>query len=170
MGLGATEMNVAAAVASILKAEGTEYLFCFPINPLIDECARIGIRPIVARTERTLLNMAEFGAMISYALQGVSFILLRRNMPDIERPYRSPLGVPGAAATVVIASVTLYYQLQDPLYRKGVYAAVCWYIAGVIYFALVGRHRLVLSPEEEFALTHGEHGHPEHEGYGTTKL
>src|SRR4051794_29475730 len=52
-------MNAAAAVAHILKAEGTEYLFCFPINALIDECARIGIRPIVARTERTLLNMAD---------------------------------------------------------------------------------------------------------------
>jgi ethanolamine permease len=118
----------------------------------------------------TLLNMAVFGAMISYALQGVSFILLRRNMPNIERPYRSPLGVPGAAATVLIAVVTLYFQLQDPVYRAGVYAAVGWYVAGVLYFALVGRHKLVLSPEEEFALTRGEHGHPEREGYGTTKV
>src|SRR5262245_9733530 len=52
-------MNAAAAVADILKREGIEYLFCFPVNPLIDECARIGIRPIVARTERTLINMAD---------------------------------------------------------------------------------------------------------------
>jgi len=34
----------------------------------------------------TLLNMAVFGAMISYAMQGISFILLRRNLPNIERP------------------------------------------------------------------------------------
>src|SRR5688572_5186230 len=52
-------MKAAAAIASILKREGTEYLFCFPVNALIDEAARIGIRPIVARTERTLLNMAD---------------------------------------------------------------------------------------------------------------
>src|SRR5213078_52685 len=52
-------MKAAAAVASILRAEGTEYLFCFPVNALIDEAARIGIRPIVARTERTLVNMAD---------------------------------------------------------------------------------------------------------------
>src|SRR3954470_18306210 len=52
-------MKAAAAIASILKAEGTEYLFCFPINPLIDDCARLGIRPIVARTERALVNMAD---------------------------------------------------------------------------------------------------------------
>lgn len=118
----------------------------------------------------TLLNMAVFGAMISYALQGLSFIFLRRNMPNIERPYRSPLGVPGAVATVVIACVTLYFQLQDPVYRDGVYVALGWYVAGVIYFAVIGRHKLMLSPEEEFALTHGAHGHPQREGYGTTKV
>src|SRR5438132_14348151 len=52
-------MTVAAAIARILQEEGTEYLFCFPVSPLIDACAAIGIRPIVARTERTLVNMAD---------------------------------------------------------------------------------------------------------------
>lgn len=118
----------------------------------------------------TLLNMAVFGAMISYALQGLSFILLRTRMPNIDRPYRSPLGIPGATLTIIIAVVTLYFQLQDPIYRNGVYASLAWYVAGVLYFAIVGRHRLVLSPEEEFALTAGEHGHPQREGYGTTKV
>ena len=67
----------------------------------------------------TLLNMAVFGAMISYAMQGLSFILLRKNMPNIVRPYRSPVGVPGAVVTIVVALVTLWYQLQDPVYRVG---------------------------------------------------
>jgi ethanolamine permease len=118
----------------------------------------------------TLLNMAVFAAMISYALQGLSFILLRRKMPNIERPYRSPLGIPGAAATVLIALVTLCFQLQDPMYRAGVYSALAWYLAGLIYFALIGRHRLVLSPEEQFALTGGRHGHPQREGYATIQI
>jgi len=107
----------------------------------------------------TLLNMAVFGAMISYAFQGLSFILLRIRLPDIARPYKSPFGVPGAAATIAIALVTLYYQLQDPAYQKGVYAALAWYVAGILYFAFVGRHRLVLSPEEEFAMSKG-HSEP----------
>jgi ethanolamine permease len=123
-----------------------------------------------AKIGATLLNMAVFGAMISYAFQGISFIALRKKFPNIERPYRSPLGIGGAAATVLIALVTLYYQLQDPLYREGVFAALAWYIAGILYFAFVGRHKLVLSPEEEFAVTGGQHGHPEKEGYGTTQL
>jgi acetolactate synthase-1/2/3 large subunit len=52
-------MKAATAVASILKAEGTEYLFCFPNSPILEDCARLDIRPIVARTERTMLNMAD---------------------------------------------------------------------------------------------------------------
>src|SRR5437868_4780082 len=52
-------MKASAAVANILKAEGTEFLFCFPVNALIDEAARLDVRPIVARTERTLVNMAD---------------------------------------------------------------------------------------------------------------
>ncbi|MGQ0430062.1 MAG: amino acid permease [Gammaproteobacteria bacterium] len=107
----------------------------------------------------TLLNMAVFGAMISYAMQGLSFILLRRNMPNIERPYRSPLGNFGAFVTVVVALLTLYYQLQDPVYRVGVYATAGWYVLGLLYFAVVGRHRLVLSPEEEFATSGGKRAH-----------
>ncbi len=104
----------------------------------------------------TLLNMAVFGAMISYAMQGLSFILLRRNLPDIDRPYRSPVGSPGAAVTIVIALVTLYFQLQDPVYRNGVYAVAVFYVMGLVYFALIGRHRLILSPEEQFAMSRGQ--------------
>jgi ethanolamine permease len=118
----------------------------------------------------TLLNMAVFGAMISYAMQGLSFILLRRRLPNIARPYRSPVGVFGAGVTVVIALATLFYQLKDPIYRNGVIGAAIWYFAGIAYFAIAGRRKLVLSPEEEFALTRGTHGHPETEGYGRTTL
>jgi hypothetical protein len=50
------------------------------------------------------------------------------------------------------------------------YGTLIYFLLGVVYFAVAGRHRLVLSPEEEFALTRGEHGHPETEGYGTTHV
>ncbi|HEX6092643.1 MAG TPA: amino acid permease [Dongiaceae bacterium] len=99
-----------------------------------------------------LLNMAVFGAMISYALQALSFILLRRGLPNIERPYRSPLGELGAWLTLIIALVTLYMQFQDPAYRGGVIGVAIWYAIGIVYFALHGRKTLVYSPEEDFAV------------------
>jgi acetolactate synthase-1/2/3 large subunit len=52
-------MNAAEAVAEVLKREGTEQIFCFPSNSLIDAAAAVGIRPIVAREERTVINMAD---------------------------------------------------------------------------------------------------------------
>lgn len=108
----------------------------------------------------TLLNMAVFGAMISYVLQGLSFILLRVRMPHIPRPYVSPFGIAGAAITIVIALWTMGYQLRDPVYLKGVYCAVAWYLGGLLYFGFVGRHRLVLSPEERFAISQGQRSRP----------
>jgi ethanolamine permease len=107
----------------------------------------------------TLLNMAVFGAMISYAMQGLSFIVLRKKLPNIIRPYRSPVGIPGAVVTIVVAVVTLYYQLQDPIYQKAVLAVFAFYVLGILYFAIYGRNQLILSPEEEFALSKGEKGH-----------
>jgi ethanolamine permease len=106
-----------------------------------------------------LLNMAVFGAMISYAMQGLSFIVLRKRLPNIARPYRSPLGNFGAFVTIVIALVTLYAQLQDPKYQKAVFAVAIFYVLGILYFALYGRNQLILSPEEEFALSKGEKAH-----------
>ena len=52
-------VRVNEAIASILRTEGVDFLFCFPAHGLIDACASQGIRPIVARTERTLVNMAD---------------------------------------------------------------------------------------------------------------
>jgi ethanolamine permease len=101
-----------------------------------------------------LLNLAVFGAVISYAMQGLSFYILRRDFPSIERPYRSPLGNAGALICTTIAVICLIAMFLNEAYRPGLYGAVVWYILGVLYFALVGRHKLVLSPEEEFAMSH----------------
>jgi ethanolamine permease len=105
-----------------------------------------------------LLNMAVFGAMLSYVYQGISFILLRINMPHIERPFRSPFGIPGALATIIIGLVTIYFQITDPAFRAPVIAVAVYYAIMILYFALIGRHHLVLSPEEEFAMTKGASG------------
>lgn len=99
----------------------------------------------------TLLNMAVFGAMFSYIMQALSFILLRTKFPHLHRPYRSPFGIVGALLTIVIAAVTLYFQMTDPVYQQGVMWVMIWFGIGIAYFALIGRHHLILSPEEEFA-------------------
>ena len=52
-------MKVADAVAKVLKAEGVEYLFAYPVNPIIEAAAKLDIRPIIVRQERIGLHMAD---------------------------------------------------------------------------------------------------------------
>ncbi|MCC7370019.1 MAG: thiamine pyrophosphate-requiring protein [Chloroflexi bacterium] len=47
------------AIAQVLKIEGVEYLFSYPNHPLIEAAAKVGIRPIIGRSEKTLINIAD---------------------------------------------------------------------------------------------------------------
>jgi ethanolamine permease len=107
-----------------------------------------------AKIGGTLLNMAVFAAMFSYVMQAISFIRLRQTHPTIDRPYRSPFGIFGAVLTLVIALVTIWFQFKDPIYKEGVTAVAIWFAVCIAYFFFIGRRRLILSPEEEFAMEH----------------
>jgi acetolactate synthase-1/2/3 large subunit len=52
-------MNVSAAIAGILRAEGVGVIFGYPRNPVLEAAARIGIRPVIVRQERTGVHMAD---------------------------------------------------------------------------------------------------------------
>lgn len=116
-----------------------------------------------------VLNIAVWGAVLAYMLQMASFVLLRRKFPDARRPWISPTGIAGAVVAFVIAAVTFLGVLINPTYRPAVVAIAVLYLIGLLVFGLHGRHRLVLSPEEEYAVTGGLHGYdPEAEGLGGT--
>jgi ethanolamine permease len=98
-----------------------------------------------------LLNMAVFGATVSYVLMMVSHIVLRRREPDLPRPYRTPGGVATTGVALVLAAAavvaTFLVDVQAALWTLGAYAVF------LAYFALYSRHHLVASaPEEEFEL------------------
>ena len=52
-------MKGADVIAEILKREGTEFLSCYPRNPVIDACAAIDIRTILCRQERIGVGIAD---------------------------------------------------------------------------------------------------------------
>ena len=97
-----------------------------------------------------LLNMAVFGAVIAYIFQMAAYLRIK-SIEGLERPYVSPLGRTGAAIALVIASITLVCLFVNPDYRPGIYGVAIWYALSVAYFAFYARHRMILSPEEEFA-------------------
>jgi len=97
-----------------------------------------------------MLNVAVFGATISYALMSLSHIVLRRREPGLDRPYRTPGGVVTSSIAFLLACSALVATfLVD---KDAAFIALGVYAVALAYFAFYSRHRLVASaPEEEFA-------------------
>ncbi|MGW0899231.1 amino acid permease, partial [Streptomyces goshikiensis] len=97
-----------------------------------------------------MLNIAVFGATISYALMALSHIVLRKREPGLERPYRTPGGIATSSVAFVLAlSALVATFLVD---KDAAFIALAVYAVALAYFALYSRHHLVASaPEEEFA-------------------
>ncbi len=100
-----------------------------------------------------LLNMAVFGAVISYAMVMMSYIKLKRTRPELERPYVSPLGEAGAWVGAILSIIALIACLSIPDYRPGVWGTAIFLVVAIGYFWFYSRHHLVAeAPEEEVAL------------------
>jgi ethanolamine permease len=112
-----------------------------------------------ANAVANLVQMSVFGALVTYVLMMVAFIQLRVREPNTPRPYRSPVGIPGAVIVIGISVLamfsSIYYDAIPGLSgaQFGVLATAGAILLGLIYFALYSRRRLVAeAPEEEFAL------------------
>ena len=103
-----------------------------------------------------VLNIAVWGAMLAYLMQMISYVLLRRKFPSLDRPYKSPWGVRGATVAGVIAAISFVGFLVNEAFRPAIVAIIIVYVVMLAIFAVWGRHRLVLSPEEKYAV-HGVH-------------
>jgi ethanolamine permease len=98
-----------------------------------------------------ILNMAVFGAALSYVLMMISHIVLRVREPEMKRPYRTPGGIVTTGFALVVAVVALIATFVVSPVAAGLCLAV--FCAFMLYFALYSRHRLVAnSPDEEFAM------------------
>jgi ethanolamine permease len=97
-----------------------------------------------------LINLAVFGATLSYVLMMVSHQLLRARRPDLPRPYRTPGGrvTTGVALVLAVAAVvaTFLVDVVAALCALGAFALL------MAYFGFYSRHHLVAAaPDEEFA-------------------
>ena len=113
-----------------------------------------------------VLNIAVWGAVLAYLMQMIAFVILRRKFPNAKRPYRSPWGQAGAIAAGIIAFLIFIGFLLNATFQPAIVAIAVIYVVGLLVFGLYGRHRLILSPEEEYAVSGGLHGNPQDEGYG----
>lgn len=97
-----------------------------------------------------ILNVAVFGACVSYALMNLSHLILRRNSPDMERGYRTPGGTATTLVGLVLSCVAVVSTFFVDMFAAA--CAVAVIVAGLGYFRLYAcRHLVANSPEEEFA-------------------
>lgn len=97
-----------------------------------------------------LINIAVFGATVSYVLLNLSHIVLRRKEPDLPRGYRTPGGVATTSVALVLAAVAVVATFVVDIFAASITAAV--FGAALLYYWFYSRHRIVAgAPEEEFA-------------------
>lgn len=98
-----------------------------------------------------LINIAVFGATLSYVLLNLSHIMLRVKEPNLERGYRTPGGVVTTGIALVLAVVALIATFVLDVLAASITAGV--FMIALAYFWFYSRHHLVASaPEEEFAM------------------
>jgi ethanolamine permease len=108
------------------------------------------ILAVTTKNGALLINIAVFGAAVSYVLMMVSHIVLRFREPDMERPYRTPGGVVTTSVALVLAIAAVVATFVVDLLASGITAGI--FLIALGYFWFYSRHRLVASaPEEEFA-------------------
>lgn len=96
-----------------------------------------------------MIQIAVFGAAVSYVLMMVAHIVLRKREPDMERPYRTPGGVATTGVALVLAVTALIAVFLVDLLAAAIVAGI--FLAAIAYFWFYSRHRLVANaPEEEF--------------------
>src|SRR5689334_18921529 len=98
-------MNVVQAIAEVLKREGVQQLFAYPINPVIESCAEAGIKPIIVRQERIGIHMADATSRLSSGEQVGVFCC--QNGPGAENAF-------GGIAQAYAESVPLVFLPAGP--------------------------------------------------------
>lgn len=124
---------------------------------VLDLLARLDPEGVGLVAGAIILNIAVWGAVVAYFLQMVSFLILRRKFPDVNRPYKSPMGKFGAYSAAVIAALVFVGLLINPAFQAAIVAIIIVYALILLGFAVHYRKQLVLSPEEEYAMSGGTH-------------
>ena len=118
-------MNGAAVIAEILKREGTEFLSCYPRNPVIEPCAAIDIRPILCRQERVGVGIADGYSRIKRGKKNGVFAAqagpgIENAFPGIAQAYSENVPL-----LVIAGGLPLHRQYVRPVFRAAdIYRAV----------------------------------------------
>ncbi len=113
-------MKTADAISHILKREGVEWIIGYPVNHVLEHAAKVDIRPIIVRQERTGLHMAD---AISRVTSGKRIgVFAMQHGPGTENAYG---GVAQAySESVPILVLPMGYARRQAWIDRNYYASV----------------------------------------------
>ena len=113
-----------------------------PANALLLNAA-IGLVALLSGKTGEIITIACFGALTLYIISMVSLFKLRKNEPDMERPFKVPLYPLFPAIALIISIVALLAMI---VYNQGVFMVYVAILAiSYIWFIASGKHKTTQS-------------------------
>ena len=118
------------------------------------------VAPICGRAALVwFVDAAAFGTVVAYFMVSFSFLALRKNEPNIERPYRAPGGYIMGVLAVLVSGFFLYLYLPigpGALSKEEWTLVAIWLVLGVIFYIIAKLRYGKLPVEEMDFLMFGE--------------
>ncbi len=89
-------------------------------------------------------HMVSIGTLFAFVLVCIAVIVLRRTMPDMHRPFKTPL-VPLIPILGILSCVYLMYSLPQESWIR----LMVWMLIGVIFYFLYGKKHSVIRNQSE---------------------
>ena len=93
-------METAAVISEILKREGVDTLFAYPVNHIIEYAARANIRPVIVRQERIGLHMADAMSRVTSGKKLGVFVM--QHGPGTENAYGGVAQAYGESVPILV--------------------------------------------------------------------
>ena len=111
-----------------------------PVNAILLIGGASALAPLLGRESLVwFVNAGGLGIVIAYSLVALSFLVLRRKFPQMERPWKLPLGeLFGGAALILSLGVMLLYLPGSPaalLWPQEWLLFAAWMVGGFMLFA-----------------------------------
>ena len=126
----ANDGNMPKAFGKLHPKHNTPYISILTVGVL-------GIALIATGSISILAAMCAFCQMTCYIIGYISYLMLQKKEPDLERPYKVPFGTIGAVISIIVYFVLAILALDmDALPWNLAFDAIC-----IIYYFLVVRKR-----------------------------
>lgn len=108
--------------------------------------------PILGRAALVwFVDAAAFGTVVAYFMVSFSYIALRKNEPELDRPYRAPGGYIMGGLAILVSGFFLYLYLPigpGALTKEEWILCAVWLVLGVIFY-IIAQLRYGKLPKEE---------------------